>query len=147
MKFIAPVFIGAAFALTACATDGEREPSGFAALADDPRLGASVSSACYGFNLDGFRETTRDTVIIEGRGRQEYLLTTRACFNLRDAFQLGIDGRGGCASRGDRLIVSDSGVPAQIEPTGLESCIITGVYEWNEKAGASETDEEAKTEN
>lgn len=146
MTVLKPFLILSAAVLTACATSGHDEPSEFADLEGDPRLGASVSSACLGPRFDGFGETTRDSVVIEGRGRSKFLLTTRACFNLRDALQLGIDNRGSCVFRGDRLIVSDSGAPAFLDRSDLESCFITGIYEWNEDATKPEDADEGKTE-
>jgi len=136
-----------AAALSACATAGEKRPSGFADYEGDPRLGQAINSACYGFDIDGFRENTRNTVIIEGRGRSEYLLTTRACFDLDGAMALGVSGRGGCLTRGDRLVVTDTILPAYGgNSRDIETCIITGIYEWNEHAAKPDGDEEGGEE-
>lgn len=136
MKISTLLCAAAAITLTACAsTDGERSATGVDFYEGDPRLGESVSSACYGREIDGFRETRRNSVIIEGIGRREYLLTTRACFDLDSAFALGVSSRGGCLGRGDRLFVSDTGVPLAFGgASDLESCTITGIYDWNEDA-------------
>lgn len=132
-----------------CATgDGEPQATGVDVFKDDARLGPQINSACFGSDIRSFRETRRNSVIIEGRGRKEYLVTARACFNLRDALSLGVDTRGGCLSRGDRLIVSDEFLPAHSRSPGdLESCMIDGIYEWNEKAAEPKTGSEAVTEN
>ena len=136
-----------AMALSACASTGEDVPSNFDGYEDDPRLGQAVSSACYGFDIDGFRNNNRDSVIIEGRGRSEYLLRTRACFDLDSALALGVDGRGGCLTRGDRLVVTNDILPAYGRNSrDIESCIITGIYEWNEDAAKPESEEESEAE-
>lgn len=131
--FIVAAAIGG---LAACATpDGEKTATGVDFYEGDPRLGAATRSACIGSEIDGFRETRRSSVIIEGRGRREFLLTTRACFNLDSAFQLGVDARGGCLSRGDRIFVADTSAPVHHgSGNDLETCIITGIYDWNEAA-------------
>ncbi len=139
LSVFASVLIAAT--LSACASTGEETPRNFAEYEGDPRLGQAVSSACYGFEIDSFRETTRDSVIIEGRGRSEYLLTTRACFDLQDALALGVDGRGGCLTRGDKLVVSNTILPALGQNSrDIESCLITGIYEWNEDAAKPESE-------
>lgn len=136
MKLTMLCVLSAAAILTACAsTDGESELRGIAAFEGDPRLGAQQNSVCYGREIDGFRDTRQNSVIIEGRRKQEYLVTTNACFNLRDALSLGVASRGGCMSAGDRLIISDTFAPAfGGGAADIDTCFISGIYAWDEDA-------------
>lgn len=149
MKVSTLIILSAFTGLSACASaDGEKAATGVDFYEGDIRLGNAVSSACIGSEIEGFRETRRSSVIIEGRARREYLLTTRACFNLDSAYQLGVRARGGCLSRGDKIFVSDTGVPLRHGGSDdLEACLITGIYEWNEAALKPEDENEGAAEN
>lgn len=136
-----------AFSLTACASnpDGEEKLRGIAAYKSDVRLGDKVNSICFASNIDGFREAKKDTVIIEGSGRSEYLVSTRGCFQLRNAMSIGLQARETCLRPGSIILVSDEITPVFRAPsTGLgpDRCFIDEIYKWNKKA---QDEEEAET--
>lgn len=128
--------------LAACSTTENRadRPKGAERYADDPRLGAPVDRICFASTIDGFGETTRDTVIVR-EGRDHYLIETfAACTPLDDAMQIGFDGTGGCLSKGDRLIVSSSFFPVrENHPFETQKCLVKAIYKWDKDA----TDEPA----
>ena len=138
-----------AFSFTACASsaDGEETPRGIAAYKSDARLGDKVNSICFASNIDGFREANRDTVIIEGAGRREYMVSTRGCFQLRHAMSIGLEARDTCLRPGSILLVSDELSPAfggQNTGLGPDRCFIDEIYKWDKKAKVEE-DEAAET--
>lgn len=137
-----------AFSITACASnpDGEEKPRGIAVYKSDARLGDKVNSICFASNVDGFREASRDTVIIEGTGRKEYMVSTRGCFQLRNAMSIGLQTRDTCLRSGSIILVSDELSPVFGTPSsglGPDRCFIEEIYKWDKKAKA---DEEADAE-
>lgn len=131
--------------LTACATT-EAEPRDRNPYTDDPRLGEKVDRICFGSQIDGFGETTDNTVIVEAGVRDYYLLeTTGYCPNLDFAQSIAFDRFGACLTQGDSVIAFDTLFPDHGRG-GLASreCLITAIYEWNPDAG--EADMDAETE-
>lgn len=102
----------------------------------DPRRGEEVNRICFASNIDGFGETTRNTVIIR-EGRDSYLVETfRGCSDLQFAQSLAIDARSSCLTRGDNIIGFDSAFgPSDIGPKPLR-CLVNKIYRWNPNAEA-----------
>ena len=83
------VFAAMTFILAACATgmDGSEEPKKMSWETDE-RLGERVDKICFGSNIDGFKQTTRTSVVVS-EGRDDYLIETyRGCFDLSSAGSL-----------------------------------------------------------
>lgn len=136
------------FLLSACATaahsDGKEEkPRGVEQFAGDPRLGEEVSRMCFTSSIDSFSNATDDTVVLEVSPRKSYLVeVTRACSRLESAQSVALSSKSSCATKGDRLLVSDSAFGLrQSSGIGPEKCLIKSIYEWNEDAG--KVDEES----
>lgn len=148
-KSLPMVYAGMVFLLSACATvanggDDDRV-RGAEKFAEDPRLGERVDRMCFTSTIDGFSQPDEDTVVLRASASRHYLVETSACFNLERALSIGLDSRTSCASRGDRLIVSDSAFPSRSNTgTSVDSCLITAIYEWDDDADeeAEETAEE-----
>jgi len=143
LSLAAPVF------LAACTTSDapEDRPRGVERYAGDPRLGEEVSSICFASTIDGFGETTRDTVVVRD-GRDHYLIEVfGSCTPLDDAMRIGMDATGSCLRKHDALIVSDSISDfAQTTPFSKQRCIVNGIYAWNPDAKAEEESEEEDEE-
>ncbi len=144
-KSLPMVYAGMVFLLSACATVANGGESGADAVrgaekfAGDPRLGERVDRMCFVSNIDGFSQPDEDTVVLRASANSHFLVETSSCFNLDRALSIAIDSRTSCASRGDRLIVSDSAFPGRINTaTSVDSCLISAIYEWDDDA-----DEEA----
>lgn len=125
-----------ALLLAACASapGDENRIRGVAQFAEDVRLGEQVSKICFASRIDGFGQTTRDTVIVE-EGRDHYLIETHGtCFNLKNAHRIGVKNSSSiCLRSGDRLLVSDSmfDVRSRLD---FSSCTIKSIYRWAPKA-------------
>jgi hypothetical protein len=114
----------------------------------DVRIGEKVDRVCFSRSIDGFSHTEKRSVVLRKGVSKEYYVETGSCFNLRRALSIGIDSRGGgCLSRGDYLIVSESAFGLK-DNTGIgpDRCYIKAIYEWNEDAEAEETDTEESEE-
>ncbi len=122
--------------------------------ADDPaetakadlRLGEAVSRICFSRNISSFRtiDGEDDAVILE-RGVNDWYKTTLAgaCNHnrLRFAQSVAIDDRpgGGCITRGDALVFSDSAFGDFSFPNATR-CVIVDIHRWDPKAEAPAED-------
>ncbi|MFN0022327.1 MAG: DUF6491 family protein [Parvularculaceae bacterium] len=114
----------------------------------DPRLGEEVRQICFSRSISGFRtiDDEDDAILLE-RGVNDWYKTTLAgaCnYNqLRFAQSVAIDQRpgGGCITRGDALVFSDSAFGDFSFPNATR-CIITEIYRWDPKAKAPEDEAE-----
>lgn len=129
------------FLLSACATAAnggtkEVEPKGVERFAEDPRLGEEVRRMCFASSVDSFSDNTDDTVVLEISPNKSYLVEVGGgCYNLDSAQSVALDVATGCATKGDRLIVSDSAFGLQQSSgIGPSRCLIKGIYEWHEDA-------------
>ncbi|MDZ7626955.1 MAG: DUF6491 family protein [Parvularculaceae bacterium] len=112
----------------------------------DPRLGAEVDRLCFARDIRNFRTIDKedDAVLLE-RGVNDWYKATLsgACnFNqLRFAQSVAIDERprGGCITRGDVLVFSDSAFGDFRFPNATR-CIIAEIYRWDPQAVAPEAD-------
>lgn len=142
--------IAASLALAACTTSGsgDAKPSGIERFAGDPRLGEEVDRICFASNIDSFGETTRNTVVMR-EGRDHYLIEVyNSCFALDDTMTIALDSIGGCLSRGDHLIVSDSILGPGTRGSSAFStqrCTVKSIYKWDPKA-EDKADEETPDE-
>lgn len=140
-KSLPMIYGGMVFLLSACATvanggeDGAPTVRGVERYVDDPRLGERTDRMCFTSNIDSFSNNEDNTVVVRATASRHYLVEVGSCFNLDRAQSIGIDSRTSCATRGDRLIVSDSVFPTRGD-TGLDTdtCLITGIYEWDPDA-------------
>lgn len=134
------IYGGLVFLLSACAAAAnggmaDKEPAGVAKFAGDPRLGEKVDRMCFASNVDSFSQNTRDTVVLELSPGKDFLVETSACFDLNRAQSVALDAHSSCVTRGDKLLVSDSAFGLESSTGfGSGSCIIKGIYAWNEKA-------------
>ncbi len=116
----------------------------------DPRLGEEVDRICFSRDIDGFRtiDDEDDAVLLE-RGVNDWYKTTLAgaCnYNrLRFAQSVAIDERprGGCITRGDALVFSNSAFGDFSFPNATR-CSIVEIHRWDPKAEAPA--DEAETE-
>ncbi len=106
----------------------------------DPRIGEEVRSICFGRNINAWKalKGEDDVVLLKKSVRDWYRVELAGACDyrvLRSAMAIGIDSRpaGGCVSRGDVIIVSDS-------PGFDRRCVITKMYEWNEDAALADDD-------
>jgi hypothetical protein len=126
----------ALIALAGCAsTEGsEREPTGVAKYADDPRLGEKVDRICFARNIDSFGDNTRDTFTVR-EGRDHYLIEVfGTCTPLEHAVTMKIDASTSCLTNGDRIAVSDSLMPQRNQPFSTARCVVKSMYKWDPKA-------------
>ncbi len=136
---IAAVGLGAALI---SATGFAKEPEGASA---DPRIGEEVRNICFGQSINGWRGVKGDDVILLKRSVSDWYRVelAGACDYrvLRSAMAIGIDSRpaGGCVSRGDVIIVSDS-------PGFDRRCVITRIQKWDEDAVAEQPAEDDASE-
>lgn len=147
-----PFIYGAlVFVLSACATAAngsnvnaeETKTRGVEQYAGDPRLGEKVNRACFISSIDGFGETTDDTIIMSTSPKKAFLFeVARGCLNLDHALSIGFDAHSSCASRGDHIIVSDSAFGLKDSSGfGPDRCLIKSIYAWNPRAEAADEDE------
>ncbi len=133
------------FLLSACATaahgDGkEAKPKGVEKYASDPRLGEEVSRMCFASSVDSFSLATDDTVVLEISPSKSYLVeVSGACSKLDSAQSIALDAASSCATRGDRLLVSDSAFGLQqASGFGPDRCMIKSIHEWDKRAKADD---------
>ena len=114
---------------------------------DDPRIGERVDRICFAGSINGFSvPDDYDKVVLLNKGVNNWYFVelSGACTTsrLRFAQAVGIDtfGGGGCLSRGDRLIFSDT--PFKPRPHDLTRCLVGHIYEWDEDAVEEEESEE-----
>ena len=137
----------AAAVLTACSTmaDGEPKARGIAQFADDVRLGEEVSKVCFNRSIDGFGETTDDTVVLKRGVSDEYIVEVfGVCQDLDFAQRIALDSHSSCLRRNDYLIVSDS--IAGSDPNGLDRCSIRKIHKWDSDAEAETEDSESTSD-
>ncbi|MEM6534940.1 MAG: DUF6491 family protein [Pseudomonadota bacterium] len=144
------IFAAMTFTLAACATATAPENTQVAeaeTAEPDIRQGEEVNRLCFANNISGFREATKESVILS-RGTKEYLVTTFArCHDLNHAITLATQTRSGaCLSRGDKLVAFDSLLPSR-HGSPTFPCRIDRIYEWNEDAAeeAEAQDEDVET--
>lgn len=122
---------------TAMQGDEDRPLRGVAAFQDDARLGEKVNRICFASQIDGFHSATRDTVIVEGGARKEFLVEMFAgCSNLKSAQALSLPKGYSCLSDRDNIIVHESAFGTAITPFSNQSCSIKSIHRWNEKVDA-----------
>lgn len=114
--------------------------------APDPRIGAEVSSICFARTINGWKALKGvDNVVLLEKGVNDwfYVELQGYCPSriFRAAETIGIESRpsGGCVTRGDVIIVRDSG-------HFTSRCFITRMSEWDEKAQPDAGDEESPPE-
>lgn len=140
-KSLPIVYTMLVFLLSACATaaqgNGKDETvRGAAQFADDPRLGEEVSRMCFTSSVDSFSNATDDTIVLEVSPTRNYLVeVSRACSRLDAAQSVALSSSSSCATKGDRLLVSDSAFGLkQSSGFGPDSCLIKAIYEWDKNA-------------
>ncbi|MEQ3747483.1 MAG: DUF6491 family protein [Henriciella sp.] len=127
------VFAAMTFILAACATarDGSEEPKKMSWETDE-RLGERVDKICFGSNIDGFKQTTRTSVVVS-EGRNDYLIETyRGCFDLSSAGSLSLENRGACLRKGDRIRPFQSAFGPSTQDFHTDTCLIKAIYEWDQ---------------
>ena len=122
-------------------------------LDEDPRLGKEVRRICFARTIDGFSfvDEYDNTVLLEEGVNDLYLVTlSGACSHnrLRFAQSVAIDTRpgGGCLTRGDRLIFSDSFDFSGRSSLDFQRCLVRDIYEWDEDALDEEPEDETEDE-
>ncbi len=132
-----------ALAAGACATK-TTEPSKDAAASylEDPRLGDKVDRICFASQINGFGfvDEYQDAVLIEARVNDWFfveLMGPCTVSGLRFAQTVALDFRrgGGCLTRGDRLVFSDSLSFGPARTANLRRCTMGSVYRWDRNAG------------
>lgn len=132
---------GALLALAGCAT-GDQTTNLAETETADPRRGDEVRNICFASSIDGFGESTRNTVVVS-EGMDQYLVETyHRCFDLDFAQSLKIDSTLGCLSRGDTITPFDSVFGNNPGGAIPQRCTVKAIYEWN----ADAVTEEATTE-
>ncbi len=137
--------------------------SGFAALAilaalaagaaaeeaADPRLGKQVDRICFGRDINNFKaiDGVDDAILLEKGVKDWYKATLIGACNysqLRWAQSVAIDQRpaGGCVTRGDYLIFSNSAFGDFSFPNSTR-CAISEIYEWAPDAAAPVAEDDA----
>lgn len=112
--------------------------------APDKRQGEEADQICFARTISSFRTIDKvdDAVLLE-RGVNDWYKVDLigACDHrrLRFAQSVAIDQRpaGGCVSRGDQLIFSDS-VFGEFTFQNSTRCVIGKIYRWDEKADDAE---------
>jgi len=123
-----------AAALTACAT-GPVDQSPPDAYADDPRLGERVDRICFGRSINGFGETTSDTIVVRANVDDHYLIETfGSCRDLAWAQSIGLDQFSSCVTTADALIPYDSAFGPDHSGVVPQACRIKAIYEWDPDA-------------
>ena len=129
-----PFFVASA-TLLACASNDESAKKYTEFDPEDPRIGEEVKSVCRGSGINGFGETTRNTVVVStGVNKRHLLKVAGGCFNLRYAQSIAFDQYSSCLTRGDKLVAFES----SFGPTAGEripmKCHITNIYEYDKDA-------------
>jgi hypothetical protein len=129
-----------ALAASACATGpvDRSPPEGFA---DDPRLGERVDRICFGRSINGFGETTSETIVLEARVNDHYLVETFGpCQDLDWAQSVALDQFSSCITTADSIIPSRSAFGFDRSGIPPQACRIKAIYEWNPDAEADEAE-------
>lgn len=134
------ILIGALCALAGCASsDTPTSSERVAELLKDARVGEQVDKICFQSTIDGFRENTRDSVILTRGVSDDYLVLMKGCRDLDRAQSLGLAGRGSCLRRSDRLIVSDSAFSLSgNSPVVPDQCWVDAIYRWDDRVDMTE---------
>lgn len=133
---------GAAAFIAAIGAVGAARAERAGKTAEDPRLGEEVRQICFSRNISSFRtiDDEDDAVLLERGVNDWYKATLAGACNynrLRFAQSVAIDDRprGGCITRGDALVFSDSAFGDFSFPNATR-CIIVEIHRWNPKAKA-----------
>jgi hypothetical protein len=130
MRCVPPLLLAGLMAAACTTAPGEPSLRGLDKYADDPRLGAETDRICFASTIDGFSENERSTVVLH-EGRNRFMVeVTGTCFDLDNAESIGIDGRGGCLTPGDAIIVVATGGAS----LGPRRCLIREIHNWDPKA-------------
>lgn len=139
--------------LLACATSlaiggaglAEDAPEGFEG---DPRLGERVDRICFAQTIDGFRDPTDTTVVIEARVNDFYLVETQGvCRDLRWAKSIAMNqSTSFCVRTHDTLTPSTSFIGTRGVGGAAFPCRINAIYEWSPDAGETEEAEDRPAE-
>lgn len=146
MKSLAFRTLGLALGAAIFAAGASAKDTG--AAKPDPRIGEEVNKICFAHNINGWKEIDGedDVVLLETGVNNWYRVELAGACPARVfkfAQAIGIDERpsGGCVSRGDAIVVEDTG-------NFTRRCYITKIYEWNDdlpppadEAGESDKDE------
>lgn len=135
MRFLkSSIFVAAALSAIGSAWAGE------APAKPDPRIGPEVDRICFARNINGWKalKGEDDVVLLESGVNDWYRVeTTGGCREsaFRFAEVIGLEQRpaGGCVTRGDVIIVRDSG-------DFTRRCFISKINKWDDKAKAPEVD-------
>lgn len=134
----------AGLALAACA--GTPGSDNMADAEPDIRKGEQVNRVCFVGSIDGFGDTTRNTIVIS-EGLDNYLLETFACYGLDRAESITFDTFSGCLTRGDDVIPFESFTGPDASDPRPTPCKIKAIYEWDKdakKAEDSDSSEDAE---
>ncbi|MEQ8936722.1 MAG: DUF6491 family protein [Amphiplicatus sp.] len=132
-----------------CAAFAAAAPAGAKDRAGDPRIGDKVDRICFASGINGFQtpDGIERAVVLTKGVKDKYLvdLSGGGFGSLKFAQSVAIDQRpgGGCLTRGDKLIFSDSAFGFDRTDRIGNSYLITGIYEWNEDAAAGDKNEAA----
>ena len=113
----------------------------------DPRIGEETRQICFARTINGWKPLKGvDDVVLLQKGVNDwyYVELTGYCPSriFQTAEAIGIESKptGGCLSKGDVIIVKDTG--------GFPSrCFVTKISTWDDKAKAPEAEEESDSEN
>ncbi|MFC7290143.1 DUF6491 family protein [Hirschia litorea] len=124
--------LATSLALIACSTSNDDGPRYNEFSEQDPRIGEEVKRVCRGGGIDGFGETTRNTVVVStGVKKQHLLKVAGGCFNLQNAQSISFDQHSSCLTRGDSLLAFENVFgPSDTDPRPIK-CIITNIYEYD----------------
>ncbi len=138
------VLAAATLVLTACATAPSQDET--ADAKPDPRRGEKVDRISIAQRVNGFGETTRNTVVVSAGPGRDYLVEVfPGCIDLQNAQSIAFDSFSGSLRRGDSLVAFDSVFgPSAAQPRPVK-CSITAIYEWNADAAAPATDDAEDT--
>lgn len=130
-KHLIPAFL-LSLALAACASSDDDTTKYTEFDLEDPRIGEEVDRVCRGTGVDGFGDTTRNTVVVSTSVSQQHLLKVAGgCFNLKHAQSISVKQRGGCLSRGDSVYAFDSAFGPSPSDPRPQRCLITNIYEYD----------------
>lgn len=125
--------------LSACAGNSVTDEEAEALF--EARKGEQVNRVCFSGSIDGFGETTRNTIVVS-EGLDRFLLETfNGCYGLDRAQSITFDSFSSCLTRGDDVIPFESFTgPDDFGPKATP-CKIKAIYEWDRDAEI-ETDED-----
>jgi len=116
----------------------DTRPQGFADYQGDPRLGERVDRICFGSLIDGFGQTTDETVLLESGVNTWHMVHTYRCPDLRFAQSLSFDRYGSCLRDSDSVIAYPSFTGPDRSGPAPQRCRIRAIYEWDEDAVAED---------